>query len=704
MVAIMSKKEPFIYILGTLILVILLMFAVIAMVLLLKDEEQTTMPSFSIGNGLRPSGTNMAVDSPYPADYSIAPSGEDYELDKDKILCAVYADTTTNLYLRSRSYGDYTGQSWEEAPVYPKLINGTYSATYLSSFYLEKSGADTHHVQIEPYTANYILPYHLSTDSKEAPIQTSDTVFTGDTTCQYAADFYLWDDRALSYDGGNDRFEQNYRNYVYDNYLNIDPQTLSYMQTIIDREGFSSSDADIIDRVAEYIQGSASYNLHFDPALEESDNIAIAFLEEYQEGVCRHFATAATLLYRSLGIPARFTVGVLAETRENEWVEVNALQAHAWVEVYQNGIGWINVEVTNSTPNGPIRGEEPAEKEKIELLLTPTTVQKLYDGTPLYPDGQVTGLEEYTAQGYTYVAQVTGEGLEIGVTPSYLHKITIYDPQGNDVTGDFSIAAKPGMIYIYQTLILKSNSFIKEYDGQPVQPQVEVVEGQLREGDTLIPSPTISTEVGIYAHDFDFTIVDRAGNDVTQLYQVRKALGEARICYDTLTIESRSQNSETTYEYDGRPIEADFFLLDGDLRPGDHWQATLAIVEKPGNHALKFQTTILDAEGNDVTQLYIIKVQEGMVTIDCRNLTVRVINLMKRFDGAPLVGEYEGCDGLLVGHEIDPNSIVYSSSGQTEIGQTDYQITSLIIRDGEGNDVTEFYAINFETGTLTVTP
>ena len=74
----------------------------------------------------------------------------------------------------------------------------------------------------------------------------------------------------------------------------------------------------IIKKVAEYIQNSATYNLYYDHALDRSADIAIAFLSQYKEGICQHYATAATMLFRALGIPARFTVGYMASVTAGE--------------------------------------------------------------------------------------------------------------------------------------------------------------------------------------------------------------------------------------------------------------------------------------------------------------------------------------------------------------------------------------------------
>lgn len=67
------------------------------------------------------------------------------------------------------------------------------------------------------------------------------------------------------------------------------------------------------------------------------------FLLEKKEGFCTYFATAFTLLARDMGYPARYVHGYCVPGNETE---VYSKYAHAWPEVYFEGIGWIPFEPT----------------------------------------------------------------------------------------------------------------------------------------------------------------------------------------------------------------------------------------------------------------------------------------------------------------------------------------------------------------------
>jgi hypothetical protein len=77
------------------------------------------------------------------------------------------------------------------------------------------------------------------------------------------------------------------------------------------------------------------------------------FLEETRVGYDVHFATAATLMFRYYGIPARYVEGYLITPRDAAEAQPGvplALRgdehAHAWTEIYQDGIGWVPFEAT----------------------------------------------------------------------------------------------------------------------------------------------------------------------------------------------------------------------------------------------------------------------------------------------------------------------------------------------------------------------
>lgn len=92
------------------------------------------------------------------------------------------------------------------------------------------------------------------------------------------------------------------------------------------------------------------------------------FILEFMDrksGYCIHFASAAVMMFRSMGIPARYAEGYFVTEKDlvdhsdgRYEYEVRDSSAHAWVEIYEEGIGWVPVEVTPGTENFVVTKEE----------------------------------------------------------------------------------------------------------------------------------------------------------------------------------------------------------------------------------------------------------------------------------------------------------------------------------------------------------
>ena len=121
--------------------------------------------------------------------------------------------------------------------------------------------------------------------------------------------------------------------------------------------------------VADYLAAVAEYDPDT-PAAPEGEDFVAWFLTESHRGYCMHFASAAVLLLRSMGVPARYVSGFVADVPASGRVNVPDSAAHAWVEVYIDGYGWEPVEVTpvyaGSTP-AQSGAEEPEAPRCFEV-------------------------------------------------------------------------------------------------------------------------------------------------------------------------------------------------------------------------------------------------------------------------------------------------------------------------------------------------
>ena len=92
----------------------------------------------------------------------------------------------------------------------------------------------------------------------------------------------------------------------------------------------------------------------------EGRDVVDYFLFDLQRGYCDYFSSAMVVMARSVGIPARLTVGYAMgryDFPQGAYV-VTEKDAHAWPELYFSDYGWIPFEPTSGL--GPLeRAEEP---------------------------------------------------------------------------------------------------------------------------------------------------------------------------------------------------------------------------------------------------------------------------------------------------------------------------------------------------------
>ncbi|MBW7461070.1 transglutaminase-like domain-containing protein, partial [Paenibacillus sepulcri] len=129
---------------------------------------------------------------------------------------------------------------------------------------------------------------------------------------------------------------------------------------------------EIAKAVESYLRSHYAYTLKDTAIPRKGEDFVNQFLFEQKQGYCVHFATAMTVLLRTQGIPARYVKGFAAsgetdsdtgqaegqqsggqgvsvgnaETAKLQSYNVRASDAHAWVEVFFPGAGWVAFEPT----------------------------------------------------------------------------------------------------------------------------------------------------------------------------------------------------------------------------------------------------------------------------------------------------------------------------------------------------------------------
>lgn len=129
------------------------------------------------------------------------------------------------------------------------------------------------------------------------------------------------------------------------------------------REAPGPTSADRVLQMLDFFRGGFTYTL--EPGTPDGVDPIRAFLFQTRAGHCEFFATSLVLMLRAQGIPARMVNGFYS----TEWNQaagvfvVKQSDAHSWVEVWLDGVGWVTVDPTPPSSAGsgayPTMDESP---------------------------------------------------------------------------------------------------------------------------------------------------------------------------------------------------------------------------------------------------------------------------------------------------------------------------------------------------------
>ena len=148
---------------------------------------------------------------------------------------------------------------------------------------------------------------------------------------------------------------------LFDLDLRLDGPYVDRVTTLTSRLTAGKSSAyDKAMAIQQYLRadGGFTYSLTLAPPVRNQSGSTAGYdaLTNFlitKQGYCVQFATAMVMMSRSAGIPARMDLGFLPGTQSKGVWTVIAADAHAWPELYLDGIGWTRFEPT------PSRGAPP---------------------------------------------------------------------------------------------------------------------------------------------------------------------------------------------------------------------------------------------------------------------------------------------------------------------------------------------------------
>lgn len=292
----------------------------------------------------------------------------DEEIDqKGKIMLTVtdHGSTARDIYLRGFTGTEYTGFSWvaskENEFEYFLKENKLGSKAVFEA----QVSNDSYHQVTVKYVGDetdYVYTPYFSFLPENAEIVADSYLAKSDTD----KDYYdiLVDDTP----GGDKAILQKYEKWVYEKYLDLGPLEDSEILAEIaggyrTPEVVSSSrpqgvlpelNDDSVGEKLGYIYGILDSYRYTEtpPATPKGEDYIEYFLGSSKEGYCQHFASAAVMLCRYMGIPARYVTGYaipsenFVETSFGWYYSVPDHLSHAWFEVYIDDIGWVKYDFT----------------------------------------------------------------------------------------------------------------------------------------------------------------------------------------------------------------------------------------------------------------------------------------------------------------------------------------------------------------------
>jgi transglutaminase-like putative cysteine protease len=130
---------------------------------------------------------------------------------------------------------------------------------------------------------------------------------------------------------------------------------------------------DAAKAVETYLESEKTYSLTDVP--EPGEHIADQFLFEQSAGYCEYFATTMTVMLRAQDVPARYVVGYQGgESVGPDRYLVRGANAHAWVEVYFEDVGWVRFDPTPSDARSDAREDLHADDPDFRVSLNQSAV------------------------------------------------------------------------------------------------------------------------------------------------------------------------------------------------------------------------------------------------------------------------------------------------------------------------------------------
>ncbi len=277
--------------------------------------------------------------------------------------------TKDSIFLRSYigSLYEYNENKWEHIPEETEYTNAAQQELKESEDEGDKVEITLYGEMNKPFDS-----YGSVSDSIEYKSD-DDFDYVVDGTRSYELEIY---DKSYANDG--------YKAFVYDKYLQLSPENRTVIDKIVSEKNLTKEN--LLPELNDYFKSNFDFEYSTEVTPFGKDYVN-TFLTETKTGNFVHFATAATLIYRSFGIPARYVTGYkipyeLVMSSKDDGAEatltdrsiypkiknvnVTNENLYAWVEIYDDKKGWVPCDVCGDIYEELVNESNNVENENTE--------------------------------------------------------------------------------------------------------------------------------------------------------------------------------------------------------------------------------------------------------------------------------------------------------------------------------------------------
>ena len=313
----------------------------------------------------------------YDQDSNSMPEGDLYNLSgwnkSETPALEVTMTKPQKVYLRGQIFEVYDGTSWETVDTqalaeYESLFYWLHQWDFYGQSQIGISSALTGQGTLEQMTVENLsacsshgyYPYAVYGNTVLDQAQIGDAYFLENTLLSYYSgslpQWYEIQHQLASGQYGEDisRFleaEASYEAYV----TTLDLQLTNESWSVLNRQVGQENGPQTLSQICQFIRSWLEENMVYDEqvkTLNGSTDFLQYTLERSGSGYSVHYATAATLMLRYFGVPARYVEGYYLSAEEAERYQsgqtilLTEEHAHAWAEYYLPGVGFVPFEVT----------------------------------------------------------------------------------------------------------------------------------------------------------------------------------------------------------------------------------------------------------------------------------------------------------------------------------------------------------------------